>query len=35
MRGFPGGSNGKKKSACNAVDSGSIPVVGKIPWTRE
>ena len=28
--GFPGGSDGKK-SACNAVDPGSIPGVGRSP----
>ena len=31
VKGFPGGSDGKK-SACNVGDPGSI---GKIPWKRE
>ena len=30
MRGFPGGSDGKK-SACNAGDIGSISVLGRTP----
>ena len=30
--GFPGGSEGKE-SACNAGDSGSIPGLGRFPWT--
>ena len=30
MRGFPGGSDGKK-SACNAGDIGSIPGSGRSP----
>ena len=29
--GFPGGSDGKKKSACNAGDLGSIPGSGIFP----
>ena len=31
--GFPSGSDGKE-SACNVRDPGSIPWVGKIPWSR-
>ena len=30
--GFPGGSDGKE-SACNAGDPGSIPELGRFPWT--
>ena len=33
--GFPCGSAGKKKSACNAKGLGFNPWVGKIPWRRE
>ena len=29
--GFPGGSDSKKKSTCNAGDSGSIPGSGRSP----
>ena len=32
--GFPGSSAGKE-STCNAVDPGSIPGSGKIPWKRD
>ena len=32
-KGFPGGSDGKE-SACNAVDPGSIPGLGRFPWRR-
>ena len=31
---FPGGSDGKE-STCNAGDSGSIPWVRMIPWSKE
>ena len=34
IRGFPGSLDGKE-SACNAVDLGSIPGVGRFPWRRE
>ena len=30
-KGFPGGSDGKKKSACNARDLGSVPRWGRSP----
>ena len=29
--GFPGGSDGKKESACNARDLGSITGLGRFP----
>ena len=32
--GFPGGSAGKEY-ACNAGDLGSIPGLGRFPWSRE
>ena len=32
--GFPSGSDGKE-SACNSGDRGSIPGLGRPPWTRE
>ena len=28
-------SSADKKSACNAGDPGSIPGLGRLPWTRE
>ena len=31
--GFPGSSAGKEPT-CNAGDAGSIPGVGKMPWSR-
>ena len=31
LKGFPGGSDGKKKSACNAGGLGSIPGLGRSP----
>ena len=31
MHGFPGGSDSKKKSACNAEDPSSIPGLGRSP----
>ena len=33
--GFPGGSDGKEKSACDADDSGLIPGSGSIPGSGE
>ena len=33
MLGFPGVSDGKE-SACNSGDMGSIPELGRFPWTR-
>ena len=35
LYGFRGDSDGKKKSACNAGDPGSIPGVRKMPWRRD
>ena len=32
---FPGGSDGKKASACNSRDPSWIPWFGKIPWRRK
>ena len=32
--GFPGGSDGKKKSTCNTGDLGSIPGLGKSPGEK-
>ena len=35
IRGFPGGSYGKKNLSVDAGDTGSILRVGKIPWRKE
>ena len=32
--GFPGGSDGKE-SACNVIDLGSIPGLGRFPWRKK
>ena len=31
IKGFPGSSDGKKKSTCNEGDLGSIPRLGRCP----
>ena len=32
--GFPGGSDGKE-SACNVIDLGSVPGLGRFPWRKK